>query len=106
MSKSLIGEAFLYTINVFPNIRNYLKDRIYQIDNNLTENAIRSLALGKKNYLFAGSHKEAKNYTMFYSFFASCKTNDINLQEWLNDIIINRIPEYKANKLDEFLSNN
>jgi len=105
LPKSSIGKAFLYTIKVFPNMKNYLKNGDYQIDNNLTENAIRPLALGRKNYLFAGSHKAAENYAMFYSFFASCKANDVNPQEWLNDVL-NRILEYKVNKLHELLPNN
>ena len=71
LPKSLIGKAFGYTITIFPYMRNYLNKGSYQIDNNLTENAIRPLALGRKNYLFVGSHKAAENYTMFYSFFAS-----------------------------------
>ncbi len=66
--------------------------------------AIRPLALGRKT-IFSGSHKAAENYAMFYSFFASCKANDINPQEWLNDVL-NRILEYKVNKLHELLPNN
>ena len=68
-------------------MRNYLNEGSYQIDNNLTENAIRPLALGRKNYLFAGSHKAAENYAMFYSFFASCKVNNINPYLWLKDVL-------------------
>jgi transposase len=105
LPKSSIGKAFLYTMKVFPYMKNYLKDGTYQIDNNLTENAIRPLALGRKNYLFAGSHKAAENYAMFYSFFATCKANNVNPYQWLNDVL-NRIPEHKSNKLAELLPNN
>jgi len=105
LPKSLIGKAFGYTITIFPYMRNYLNEGSYQIDNNLTENAIRPLALGRKNYLFAGSHKAAENYAMFYSFFASCKVNNVNPYLWLNDVL-KRIPEHKANKLAELLPNN
>ncbi len=105
LPKSAIGKAFLYTIKVFPNMKNYLKDGSYNIDNNLTENAIRPLALGRKNYLFAGSHNAAENYAMFYSFFATCKANNINPYDWLTNVL-NRIPEQKANKLSELLPNN
>jgi transposase len=105
LPKSSIGKAFSYTLKIFPNMRNYLNDGSYQIDNNLTENVIRPLALGRKNYLFAGSHKAAEDYAMFYSFFATCKVNQVNPYEWLNDVL-NRIPEHKANKLSELLPNN
>jgi transposase len=102
LPKSSIGIAFAYTLRIFPNMRNYLKDGRYQIDNNLTENAIRPLAIGRKNYLFAGSHKAAENYAMFYSFFATCKANSVNPYEWLVDVL-NRIPDHKASKLSELL---
>jgi len=53
------------------------------LDNNLIENKIRPLALGRKNSLFAGSHKGAQRIAMMYSFFATCKANDINPYEWV-----------------------
>jgi len=48
-----------------------LYDGILEIDNNLVENSIRPNALGRKNYLFAGSHNEAQRAAMFYSFFGT-----------------------------------
>ena len=48
------------------------------IDNNLVENAIRPVALGRKNYLFAGSHEAAQRSAMIYSFFAICKKHEVN----------------------------
>jgi len=75
------------------------------IDSNLIENAIRPLALGCKNYLFAGNHKAAQNAAMMYSFFATCKINDVNPYKWLNDVL-KRLPEHKANKLEKLLPQN
>jgi len=49
-----------------------------RLDNNANENKIRPLALGRKNFLFAGSHVGAKRIAMMYSFFASCKEADVN----------------------------
>jgi len=60
------------------------------------------LALGRKNYLIAGSHKAAQRAAMFYLFFATCKINDAEPFAWLTDVL-NRIPEHKANKLSELL---
>ena len=65
----------------------YLFDGFLEIDNNLVENAIRPLALGRKNYLFAGSHDSAKNTAMFYSFFAICKKHDLHPQRWLEYVL-------------------
>ena len=62
-------------------------------------------AIGRKNYLFAGSHQAAQNIAIFYTFFATCKANDINPYKWLSDVL-NRIPEHKSNKLNELLPQN
>lgn len=105
LPKSSIGIATRYTLNIFENLKQYVYDGRYEIDNNNIENAIRPLAIGRKNYLFAGSHEAAKNIAMFYTFFATCKNLDINPFSWLTDVL-NRIPEHKANKLEELLPQN
>ena len=105
LPKSAIGKAIAYTLNLWPRLKGYINDGRYEIDNNMIENAIRPLALGRKNYLFAGSHNAAQHAAMFYSFFASCKINGVNPLEWLTDVL-NCIPEHKANKLTELLPNN
>jgi transposase len=105
LPKSAIGQAIAYTYNLWPKLKTYIDDGKYEIDNNLIENAIRPLALGRKNYLFAGSHNAAQNAAMFYSFFATCKVNDVNPLAWLTDVL-NRIPDHKANKLEELLPQN
>ncbi|NRB62287.1 MAG: transposase [Saprospiraceae bacterium] len=56
MSKGPIGKALLSTKNELPNLLSYLGDSRIEMDNNLIENANRPLPLGRKNYLFAGSH--------------------------------------------------
>ena len=105
LPKSPMGEALQYTIPRWDNLLAYLYDGHLEIDNNLVENAIRPNALGRKNYLFAGSHKAAQRAAMFYSFFGTCKRNNINPFEWLRDVL-GRIPGHKANKLDELLPQN
>jgi transposase len=103
--KSSIGKAINYTLNLYPNLKRYIEDGRYEIDNNMIENTIRPLALGRKNYLFAGSHDAAQGYAMMYSFFATCKINNINPYEWLFDVF-NNIQDYKINKLEEILPQN
>ncbi|MFW5822845.1 MAG: IS66 family transposase, partial [Tangfeifania sp.] len=56
LPQSAIGKAFNYTLNLWPRLKRYVEDGRFQIDNNLIENSIRPVALGRKNYLFAGSH--------------------------------------------------
>lgn len=78
LPRSPIGKAFDYCANRWISLQNYLFDGMLEIDSNLVENAIRPLALGRKNYLFAGSHDAAENIAMFYSFFGTCKQHGID----------------------------
>lgn len=89
LPKSPIGKAFDYCANRWISLQNYLVDGMLDIDSNLVENAIRPLALGRKNYLFAGSHQAAENIAMFYSFFGTCKQHGIDPQKWLTYVINN-----------------
>lgn len=74
-------------------------------DNNQIENKIRPLALGRKNYLFAGSHKAGQRAAMMYSFFASCQQLNINPRDWLADVL-HRIPNHPINQIDLLLPHN
>lgn len=103
--KSPIGKAVSYCISRWDSMTNYLHDGSLEIDNNLAENAIRPIALGRKNYLFAGSHKGAERAAMFYSFFATCKKNDVSPYEWLKKVL-EIIPTHKVNMLHELLPQN
>jgi len=100
--QSPIGKAFEYCSNRWISLQNYLKDGVLEIDSNLVENAIRPLALGRKNYLFAGSHAAAKNIGMFYSFIATCKNHDIDPQAWLT-YVINNINNTKSSQIKNLL---
>jgi len=88
-----------------PFIRRYLDHGHIEIDNNLVENSIRPIALGRKNYLFAGSHQAARNAATFYSLLASCKAHNINPQEYLYHIIEN-IATFPINRIQELLPKN
>ena len=100
--RSAIGKAISYTLRLWPRLIGYVEDGRFQIDNNLIENSIRPVALGRKNYLFAGSHEAAQRAAMFYSFFATCKLNKVEPFEWLKDTL-ERINDHLANKLYELL---
>jgi len=78
--------AINYTLARWDKIVGYLAHGRALIDNNAIENKIRPLALGRKNYLFAGSHQGAKRGAMMYSFFACCKLNGVNPSKWLNHV--------------------
>jgi transposase len=102
LPQSPIGKAFDYCANHWTSLQNYLLNGILEIDSNLVENAIRPLALGRKNYLFAGSHDAAKDIAMFYSFFATCTRHDIDPQSWLTHVI-NNINNTKNSQLKNLL---
>ena len=61
------------------------------------ENAIRPLALGRKNYLFCGNHDAAVRAAIVYSLVDSCKALDVNPREWMEDILL-RIPGNENNR--------
>ncbi len=103
--KSPIGKAVNYTLNLWPRLIRYVDYGHVLIDNNKIENLIRPLALGRKNYLFAGSHNAAQRAAMMYSFFATCKLNDVNPYTWLKDVL-DKIPTTKVNNLDHLLPSN
>jgi transposase len=105
LPKSPVGKAVAYCLPRWDNLMNYLHDGSLEIDNNLAENTIRPIALGRKNYLFAGSKRGAERAAMFYSFFGTCKKNDVNPYEWLKKVL-EVIPEYKVSKLHELLPQN
>lgn len=100
--KSAIGQAFTYAQNQWSTLTPLFEDGHLLIDNNHIENKIRPLALGRKNYLFAGSHQAAQRAAMIYSFMATCKEHDINPHDWLKDTL-DRIPDTKRSELHNLL---
>lgn len=64
-----------------------LDDGRLQLDNNLAENEIRPITLGRKNYLFNGNHEAAENMCVIASLLATCRNHDINPRLYLNDVI-------------------
>jgi len=98
--KSAIGMAIRYAIGQWWKIERYLADGTVEIDNNLVENAIRPVALGRKNYLFAGSEQGAKWGAMVYTFLASASRHGHNPLEYLADVL-RRLPDTKKSQLQE-----
>jgi|SRR6266545_154650 len=105
LPKSPIGKAIAYCLPRWEKLSIYTTDAILQIDNNPVENAIRPVALGRKNYLFAGSHEAAQRAAMIYSLFATCRTHNINPYEWLKDVL-ERMHLYTTSNIAELLPQN
>ena len=102
LPQSTIGQALHYSLQRWDKLMLYTTDGRLEIDNNLVENAIRPVAIGRKNYLFAGSHNGARRAAMLYSFLGTCKINDVNPFEWLKDIL-SKIPTHPVNKLHQLM---
>jgi hypothetical protein len=105
LPKSVIGKALGYSIERWNELMVYTTDGKLNIDNNPVENSIRPVALGRKNYLFAGSHEAAQRSAMLYSFMGTCKLNKINPAVWLTDVL-KRINNHPINKITELLPQN
>jgi transposase len=103
--KSSIGKALAYSIERWEGLCCYTTNGMLCIDNNPVENSIRPVAIGRKNYLFAGSHEAAQESAMIYSLLGTCKMHNINPWEWLKDVLI-RLPDHRINKIKELLPHN
>lgn len=101
---SPLGKAISYMYARWNKLTVYINHAHLNIDNNLVENAIRPTVIGRKNYLFSGSHEGAERSAMFYSFLGSCKMNGINPEEWLADVL-KKLPETKSSQLYTLLPN-
>lgn len=102
LPQSAIGKALYYFKAQWNKIKRAAENAQYELDNNPIENKIRPLALGRKNFLFAGSHEGAKRMAMMYSFFGTCKQNNIQPYEWLTNTL-KIISDYPVNKIHELL---
>ena len=102
--QSPVYKAIQYTINRKEELMRYTEDGKLHIDNNLVENKIRPTVIGKKNFMFMGSHEAAQRSAMIYSFMISCKANNINPEEWLQDVLM-RINQTKQSELVNLLPN-
>ena len=100
--KSSIGKALGYSIERWEKLSLYTEDGMLNIDNNPVENSIRPVALGRKNYLFAGSHEAAKRSGMLYSLLGTCKMHGIEPYSWLKDVL-QTIAEHPINKISGLL---
>ena len=96
--QSSIHKAIAYSLKRWDKLSYYASDGEANIDNNPVENAIRPVAVGRKNYLFAGSHQAAQRAALFYSLLNTCKLNGIEPWDWLKETL-SKISEHKANQL-------
>jgi hypothetical protein len=108
MPKGRIGKAIKYTYHIYNRLSRYHLDGRYRIDNNLAENSIRPLALGRKNYLFCKNHDAAEDAAVIYSLLGCCKALNVNFRDWMV-YVLRHIHDYDndySKDLAELLPNN
>lgn len=99
LPNSKMGDAIEYTYSLLPRLSRYVNDGRINIDNNLIENAIRPLALGRKNYLFCGNDASAYRAAIVYSLISTCKAVDVDPRTWMEDVL-RKIPYYQRDQRD------
>lgn len=105
LPKSPIGKAIAYVLNHWRALNNYRSHGILNIDNNTAERGIKRLVIGRKNWMFAGSHDGAKNAAILYSLIETCKLNEINPFAYLKDVLT-RLPTTLNKNLNQLLPYN
>ena len=100
-----VAKAINYVMKRWAGFSKYSENGSYEIDNNFVENSVRPVAVGRKNYLFAGTHEFAKYTAMMYSLMTCCRRNNVDPQAWLKDVF-ERVPNHKINKIEELMPNN
>ena len=101
-AKSSTAKAINYTLNNQVALSRFLDDGKIEIDNNAAENAMRPIALGRKNWLFAGSDKGGNTTANIYSITETCKINNINPHKYLHKVL-SVIQGYKVKDIVELL---
>ena len=97
-----LAVAVNYVLNQRQALCRFLDDGRLEVDNNTAENAVRPLALGRKNWLFAGSPRGGQATALFLGLMQSCKACNVNPWEYLNDVL-RRIMSHPAGRLRELL---
>ena len=100
--KSPLAGAIRYALTRMKRLRPYLDHGHLELDNNTAERAMRSIALGRKNYLFVGSQTGGKAAAVAYTLIETAKLNGVDPQRWLANTLA-RLPDYKITKVDDLL---
>jgi hypothetical protein len=100
--KSDIAGAIRYALGRWPALLRYCNDGLLEIDNNAAERALRAVAIGRKNYLFAGSDSGGERAAAMYSLIGSAKLNGLDPEAYLR-AVLTCIADHPINRVDELL---
>jgi transposase len=96
------AEVSDYALNRWPALIRYADSGILPIDNNVIENAIRPIAIGRKNWLFVGSEEAGRRAANIQSLFATAKANGLDPHQWLVETL-EKLPTCKFKDIDSLL---
>lgn len=99
-------KALRYAFAVWIRIGRYVQDGRFNIDNNLMEQAIRPITLGRKNYLFCGNNEGAENNAVFYTFMACCREAGLQPSKWMREVLSKPLPDMTEEELVNLLPTN
>jgi transposase len=100
--KAEIGKALAYALNHWTALTRFLEDGRICMSNNAAERALRGIAVGRKNWTFAGSDRGGERAAAIYTLIETCKLNGVDPQAWLADVLA-RLPDHPAKRIDELL---
>lgn len=96
------AKAFAYLLKQWEALNLYCRNGWAEIDNNIAENALRGVALGRKNWLFAGSDRGGQYAAILYSLIGTCRLNEVDPEAWLR-YVLSHIQEWPINRIHDML---
>ncbi|EDT6893046.1 TPA: IS66 family transposase [Salmonella enterica] len=96
------AKAFAYLLKQWDALNVYCSNGWVEIDNNIAENALRGVAVGRKNWLFAGSDSGGEHAAVLYSLIGTCRLNNVEPEKWLR-YVIEHIQDWPANRVRDLL---
>lgn len=97
-----MAKAFGHMLKQWDALNVFCSDGSVEIDNNICENALRCVAVGRRNYLFFGSDRGGEAAAIIYSLLGSCKLNGVEPEGWLRDVL-GKLNDWPSNRVDELL---
>jgi len=100
--KSPMGRALRYTLNQWETLEKFISDPKIRLDNNISEGALRIIALGRDNFRWVGNNQSGHNLAVLQTIVSTCVANDVNPQDYITDVLI-RVQTHPASDIDALL---